>query len=92
MSFSSMCRKKLLAAAWALFLLLLIVLHWACGPGDRMSPGDLALVPGPVLETNYAVNHVALSPDGRMLVTAGGWTDHHAELTAWDAARGEKRS
>jgi WD40 repeat protein len=91
MSLSSMSRKKLLAAAWVLFLLLLIVLHWACGPGDRMSPGDLALVPGPVLETNHAVNHVALSPDGRTLVTAGGWTDQHAELTAWDAARGEKR-
>jgi WD40 repeat protein len=86
-----MSRKKLLAAAWVLFLLLLIVLHWACGPQDRRNTGDLALVPGPVLETNYAVNHVALSPDGRILVTAGGWMDQRAELTAWDAPRGEKR-
>jgi WD40 repeat protein len=49
------------------------------------------VVPGPVLETNYWVNHVAFSPDGHTLVTAGGSVDRHAELTAWDAASGEKR-
>jgi WD40 repeat protein len=44
-----------------------------------------------VLKTNDWVNHVAFSPDGHMLVTAGGSMDQQAELTAWDAARGEKR-
>jgi WD40 repeat protein len=47
-------------------------------------------MPGPVRETSYWVYHVAFSPDGRMLVTAGGSTDNHTELIAWDAASGDR--
>jgi dipeptidyl aminopeptidase/acylaminoacyl peptidase len=84
-------RNKLLPGGCVLALLLAVVLHWACGRRDRANAGDFAVVPGPVLETDYWVNHVAFSPDGRMLVTAGGMMDQHAELAAWDAARGARR-
>jgi WD40 repeat protein len=86
-----MSRNKLLAGACVLVLLLPVVRHLACGPRDRADAGDFAVVPGPVLQTNYWVNHMAFSPDGRMLVTAGGSTGNHSELTAWDAASGERR-
>ena len=84
-------RNGLLAGAIVLVLLLSFVLPWASGPQDREQVGAVALLPGPVLKTNYWVNHVAFSPDGRILVTAGGSIGQQAELTAWDAARGEKR-
>jgi WD40 repeat protein len=79
------------AGVCVLVLLLPFVLHRACGPPDRANVGAVSLLPGPVLKTNYWVNHVAFSPDGSMLVTAGGSTNRRAELTAWEAARGEKR-
>src|SRR5262245_17644254 len=84
-------RNKLRAGAWVLLLPLAFVLYWACEPRGRGRAGDVGVVPGPVLETNYWGNHIACYPDGHTLVTAGGSPDRHAELTAWDAASGLKR-
>ena len=83
-------RNGLLAGS-VLALLLPLAVEWAFGPTDRAQIGAVALLPGPVLETNCWVNHVAFSPDGRMLVTAGGSLDQQAALTAWDAMCGKKR-
>ena len=83
-------RNGLLAGASILVLLAYCALEWVSGPQGRVQVGAVALLPGPVLETNYWVNHVAFSPDGRTLVTAGGSMGQQAELTVWDAPRGEK--
>jgi WD40 repeat protein len=71
-------------------LILPFVVDWTSGPEDRERSGCIALQPGPVLKTSHWINHAVYSPDGRILVTAGGSVDKHAELTAWDAARGKK--
>jgi WD40 repeat protein len=84
-------RINLLASTWVLVLLLPFVLHREFGTRERANVGALSLLPGRVLKTNYWVDHLAFSPDGSMLVTAGGSMDRQAELIAWEVARGEKQ-
>src|SRR5437660_5340109 len=48
--------------------------------------------PLPVLKGHhYWVNHVAFSPDGKLLASAAGMLDRAGEVTLWDMAGGEEK-
>ncbi len=83
-------RNGFLVGASVLVLLSIFVLPWSESQ-NLAQVNAVALQPGPVLKTNFWVNHVAFSPDGRTLVTAGCSMGQQAELTAWDVPQGTKR-
>src|SRR5207244_4381157 len=48
--------------------------------------------PLPVLKGHhYWVNHVAFSPDGKLLASAAGMLDRAGEVTLWDMVSGEAK-
>jgi WD40 repeat protein len=48
--------------------------------------------PGGILEHRYPVHCVVFSPDGKILVTGGGFNDRAGELRQWDVATGMERA
>jgi WD40 repeat protein len=48
--------------------------------------------PGGILEHRYPVRCVAISADGKSLVTGGGFNDRAGEVRRWDVATGKERA